>query len=166
MLSPGIDLRPAVKKGLLKVVTSMPEAFGTEKHLIRAFDMMAEFKPDHVIVDAISSFERMGSGRAAFEFAMRLVNRCKDTGITLIITNQITEGGNNGVVISGLGISSIIDGLLLLRFVECENELQRKLLVIKSRGSNHSNQYHDFKITSHGIKISEDNPVKQREVSK
>jgi circadian clock protein KaiC len=166
MLSPGIDLRPAVKKGLLKVVTSMPEAFGTEKHLIRAFDMMAEFKPDHVIIDAISSFERMGSGRSAFEFAMRLVNRCKDTGITLIMNKQSPGGGDEGIAISGLGISSIIDGLLWLRFVESENILQRRLLVIKSRGSNHSNQYHDFKITSHGIKISEDNPVKQRGVRK
>ena len=166
MLSPGIDLQPAVKKGLLKVITAMPEAFGTEKHLIRAFDMINEFKPDHVIVDAISSFERMGSGRAAFEFAMRLVNRCKDAGITLIMTNQSAGGSDDGIAISGLGISSIIDGLLWLRFVEFENELRRKLLVIKSRGSNHSNQYHDFKITGHGIKVSENNPVKLREVRK
>lgn len=153
MLSPGIDLNPAIKKGLLKVMTAMPEAFGTEKHLVRTFEMIDKIKSDHVVVDAISSFERMGSDRAAFEFAMRLSNRCKDRGITLIMTNQSSGGADDRIAISGIGISSIIDALLWLRFVEEGNRLMRKLLVIKSRGSNHSNQYHDFRITDNGIKI-------------
>jgi circadian clock protein KaiC len=156
MLSPGIDLRPAIKKGLLKVMTAMPEAFGTEKHLVRCFNMIDEFKPDHVVVDAISSFERMGSDRAAFEFAMRLSNRCKDKSITLLMTNQSAGGDDDRVAISGIGISSIIDALLWLRFVEAENKIKRKLLVIKSRGSKHSNQYHDFRITDQGIEVPDE----------
>jgi len=154
MLSPGIDLRPAIDAGRLKVVTVMPEAFGTEKHLVRAFKLIDEFKPDHVVVDAISSFERMGSDRAAFEFAMRLVNRCKDKGITLIMTNQSSGGADDREAISGLGISSTIDALLWLRFIEAGNNLKRRLLVIKSRGSKHSSQYHDFRITDHSIEFS------------
>lgn len=156
MLSPGIDLRPSIKAGRLKVVTAMPEAFGTEKHLIRAFKMVDEFKPDHVIVDAISSFERMGSDRAAFEFAMRLVNWCKDKGITVILVNQSMGGSEDRQAISGLGISSTTDAILWLRFVEAGNKLKRVLLVIKSRGSKHSSQYHDFRITDHGIELSEE----------
>ncbi len=154
MMSPGIHLRPTIKKGLLKIVTAMPEAFGTEKHLIRTFSAINDFKPDHVIVDAISSFERMGSDRAAFEFAMRLVNWCKDRGITLIMAKQSSGGNNDREAISGIGISSIIDSLVWLRFVEERNRLKRVLIAIKSRGSNHSSQYHDFLITDHGIEIS------------
>jgi len=170
MLSPGIDLRPAIKKGLLKMLTAMPEAFGTEKHLVRTFDMIDAFKPDHVIVDAISSFERMGSERAAFEFAMRLSNRCKDRGITLIMTNQSSGDAGDRTAISGIGISSIIDALLWLRFVEEGNELARKLLVIKSRGSKHSSRYHDFRITDHGVEVYDkaagDAPESSGEVGK
>ncbi|MDQ5986612.1 MAG: Circadian clock protein kinase KaiC [Syntrophus sp. SKADARSKE-3] len=154
MLSPGIDLRTALKKNLLKMMTAMPEAFGTEKHLVRTFDMIDAFKPDHVVVDAISSFGRMGSDRAAFEFAMRLSNRCKDRGITLIMTNQSSGESSDRTAISGIGISSIIDALLWLRFIEEGNELKRKLLVIKSRGSKHSSRYQDFRITDHGIEVS------------
>lgn len=166
MLSPGIDLRPAVKKELLKVATAMPEAFGTEKHLLRAFIAIDECKPDHVIVDAISSFARMGSDRAAFEFGMRLVNRCKDKGITLILTNQSSGGADDRIAISGLGISSIIDTLLWLRFVEVEDSLKRRLLLIKSRGSKHSNRYHDFLITDHGIELSEESTARPRRARK
>jgi circadian clock protein KaiC len=151
LLSPGIDLRPAIKSGLLKVATAMPEAFGTEKHLVRAFEMIDEFKPDHVVVDAISSFDRMGSDRAAFEFAVRLINWCKDRGITVIMVNQSAGGAEDRVAISGLGISSLIDAILWLRFVEARSRLKRVLLVIKSRGTKHSSQYHDFRITDHGI---------------
>ena len=156
MLSPGIDLRPAMKKGILKVMTAMPEAFGTEKHLIRTFEMIDTFKPGHVVVDAISAFERMGSDRAAFELAMRLSNRCKDKGITLIMTKQSTGRNDDRAAISGIGISSLIDAVLWLRFVEEGNRLKRKLLVIKSRGSKHSNQYHDFRITDHGIEVTDE----------
>jgi circadian clock protein KaiC len=166
MLSPGIDLRPAIKAGLLKVVTAMPEAFDTEHHLVRTFFTIDEFKPAHVIVDAISAFERMGSGRAAFEFAMRLVNWCKDKGITIIMTTQSTEGTEERVEISGLGISSIIDALLWLRFVESDNKLNRMLIVIKSRGSKHSSQYHDFRITDHGIELSGSSPAKSVKAKK
>ncbi len=153
MLIPGIDLRPSIQKGLLKVITAMPEAYGTEKHLIRAFKTIAEFKPAHVVVDAISSFERMGSTRASFEFAMRLANRCKDEGIMLIMTNQSNGGNDDRVAISGIGISSIIDTLLWLRFLEDGDRLKRSLLVIKSRGSKHSSQYQDFLITDNGIRL-------------
>ncbi|MDA8126702.1 MAG: circadian clock protein KaiC [Deltaproteobacteria bacterium] len=154
MLSPGIDLRPALKKRRLKMATAMPEAFGTEKHLVLAFALIDAFKPDHVVVDAISAFERMGSSRAAFEFAMRLTNHCKDRGITLIMTTQSPGDAGDRTAISGIGISSIVDALLWLRFVEEGNKLKRKLLVIKSRGSKHSTQYHDFRITDHGIAIT------------
>jgi circadian clock protein KaiC len=120
--------------------------------------MIDEFKPAHVVVDAISSFERTGSDRAAFEFATRLVNRCKDKGITAILVNQSTGGSENRQEISGLGISATIDAILWLRFIEAGNKLKRALLVIKSRGSKHSSQYHDFRITDHGIELSEESP--------
>lgn len=164
MLSPGIILKPAIKAGMLKIVTAMPEAYGTEKHLIRAFQMIDEFKPTHVIVDSISSFERMGSSRAAFEFAMRLVNHCKDKGITVFMVNQSTGGAEDRQAISGLGISSTIDAIIWLRFIEEQNRLKRVLLVIKSRGSNHSTQYRDFRITDTGIKFSKESPDKGRAI--
>lgn len=162
MLSPGIDLRPAIEAGRLRVVTAMPEAFGTEKHLVRTFTAIEQFQPDHVIVDAVSAFVRMGSSRAAFEFAMRLVNRCKDRGVTVILINQSTGVSDDRQAISGLGISSIIDTILWLRFVEVHDAIQRNLVVIKSRGSKHSNSYNDFCITDRGIELAQRDASRKR----
>ncbi len=161
MLGPGIDLRPAIESEKLKFVTAMPEAFATEKHLILTFDAVDGFRPEHVVVDAISAFQRMGSSRAAFEFAMRLVNRCKDRGITTLLVNQSSGGVEDRQVISGLGISSIVDTILLLRFVEAGDTMRRQLLVIKSRGSRHSPNYRDFSITDRGIELARGAPSGQ-----
>jgi circadian clock protein KaiC len=154
MLSPGIDLRPAVQAGTLRFLTAMPEAMGVEEHLIRAFKAMKSFQPDHVIVDAISACERMGTKGAAYDYLMRLVNACKEQGITAIFTNQ-TSGFREENEISGIGISSIVDTVIFLRYLEIGGEINRMLMVMKSRGSKHSNQYREFLITDRGIDIAE-----------
>ncbi|MBK8120052.1 MAG: hypothetical protein IPK39_13435 [Sulfuritalea sp.] len=86
---------------------------------------------------------------------MRLTNACKNKGITILITNQ-TAGFMNQEEISGIGISSIIDTILILRLATEESGLQRKLLVVKSRGSGHSNRYHKLSITDGGIEVAGD----------
>lgn len=154
MLSPGIDLRPALQAGRLRLLTAMPEAMGVEEHLSRAFKAMEAFQPEHVIVDAISSCERMGTRMTAFGYLTRVVNTCKERGITLILINQ-TSGFREENEISGIGISSMVDTIIFLRYIEIGGEINRMVLVMKSRGSKHSNQYREFLITDHGIEIPE-----------
>lgn len=152
MLSVGIDLRPAIQKGLLRIMTAMPEAMGTEEHLVRVLHAVEAFHPEHIIVDAISSARRMGSERAAFDYAVRLGSEAKSRGITVIMTTQ-TGGLDTVHEISGMGISSIIDAVIILRYIAIGGELNRALQVMKSRGSPHSNQTREFMLTDRGLKI-------------
>ena len=152
MLSPGIDLRPALNDGALQYLTAIPESIGAEEHLIRALRAMEVFRPDHVILDAISATRRMGSEAAAFDYLMRLINACKEQGITILLTNQ-AEGLKEEQEISGIGISSLVDTVILLRYNEIGGEINRTLLVLKSRGTKHSNQYREFLITDQGIDV-------------
>jgi len=154
MLSPGIDLRPALKAGTLRIMATMPEIVGAEEHLLQAIQAMDAFEPSHVVVDAISACKRIGTEQASFEYLMRLTNTCKERGITTIFTNQ-TEGFQETHEISGTGISSVIDTVIFLRYIDIGGELNRMLLVMKSRGSKHSNQYREFQITDHGIEITD-----------
>lgn len=154
MLSPGIDLRPALEAGTLQVMTAMPEAMGAEEHLIRALTALDAFAAQHVVVDAISSCKRMGSEQAAFDYLVRLVNACKERGITSLLINQ-SAGSQAEHEISGIGISSLVDVVISLRYVQEEDVVKRVLLILKSRGSKHSNRYHEFLITDQGIEIGE-----------
>lgn len=152
MLSPGIDLRPALRDGKLRVMTALPEAMGAEEHLFQALRALETFQPDHVVVDAMSSSRRMGTKLAAFEYLMRLTNACKEKGITMILTNQ-TSGFQNEHEITGIDTSSIIDAIIFLRFIEIGGEINRMLMILKSRGQKASNQYREYVITDHGIDI-------------
>ncbi len=150
--SAGIRLKPFLKNGKLLCMGSMPEATGAEEHLLRIMDIVDKIKPHHIIIDAISACERMGGKPAAFEFLMRLLNFLKERGITTILTNQ-TSGSKAQMEISGNGISSMVDTVILIDYIHKEGETSRTLQVLKSRGSKHSNQVRELRIEGDGIHI-------------
>jgi len=154
ILNAGVDLRPHAESGLLEFLTSMPEAMGAEEHLIRFMVRLNEFGPKHVVVDAISACERMGSKRASFEYLTRLLNNCKEQGVTVLMINQ-TSGSPEILEISGNGISSMVDTVVFLKYVKEQGETNRLLEVLKSRGSGHSNKQWEFIITHKGIQIKD-----------
>ena len=90
-----------------------------------------------MIVDALSALLRMGTEQAAFEYAIRLVVACKERGITCLFTNQLFSAEEE-TAFAGVGISSLVDTVILLRFAESGGMLHRTLLVRKVRGAAHS----------------------------
>jgi len=152
MLSPGIDLRPAIERDKLRYLTALPEAMGSEEHLMRAINNIKSFQPDHIVLDAISACDRMGSRQTAFEFLIRLLNFCKENDVTCFLLNQTTQSMDIHQI-SGMEISSMVDTALFLGMVEVGGEINRMLLVLKSRGLSHSNQYREYMITNKGIEL-------------
>ena len=153
MQSPGINLQGALDSGLLHFISSLPESQGIEDHLIQAFAAIEEFQPDFLIVDAISACRRMGADQAAFDYLLRLIDICKQRGITTLLTN-LTANTAEADEITGIDLSSVIDTVLILRNRESAGTMQRELVILKSRGRNHSMRVHNFAITSQGIEIS------------
>ncbi|MDM8535555.1 circadian clock protein KaiC [Desulfobacterales bacterium HSG17] len=154
MLSPGIDLNPALKNGSMKFISNIPESMGAEEHLFNLNKHIETFKPDHFILDAISACARMGTAQVGFDFLIRLAGICKRKGITCIYTSQtdISSGLSN---MSGNDISSLVDSMILLNMAEIRGEINRTMLVFKSRGMKHSNQYREYCITDNGIQLLE-----------
>jgi circadian clock protein KaiC len=152
MLSPGIDLRPALEAGTLRFLTAMPQAMGAEEHLFAALWEIARFEPRLVVVDALSSVLRMGTEQAAFEYALRLLLACKERGITCVFTNQLFSAEAEDSF-AGVGISSFVDAVILLRFGESGGMLHRTLLIRKVRGAAHSVQCREFRITERGLEL-------------
>ncbi|MBD3345560.1 MAG: circadian clock protein KaiC [Chitinivibrionales bacterium] len=154
MKSSGIDLEPVIQKGSLKILSQMPEAVVPEIHLDNLMNAIEDHNPGYVIVDAVSSFDRMGSEATAFYFMLRLVTHCRRKGITVLLTNQITGKENIGEIF-GIGYSSIIDTIVYLNYSSIGGEMNRTILIMKSRGSQHTNQFREFMITSDGIRFAD-----------
>lgn len=154
MYSAGIDLHPHLDDGTLKLVTAIPESRGAEEHLIRILDRIENFAPRHLVFDAVSACRRFGSTKAAFDFLVRLLVGCKKQGITCLMTNQAV-GTEQFQQISGFGISSLVDTLVVLDYAQTAGELYRRLLVLKSRGARHSLAYHRLNIGDNGVAVVE-----------
>ncbi len=152
VMSSGIDLLPCLQTGRLEFLTRFPESMGAEEHYLQAKMRIDAFKPRHVVVDAISACERMGGKLASFDYLMRLLNYCKDLGLTIFLTNQINTTKNQ-LEISGNEISSMVDTAILLYYQDEPGERNRILQVLKSRGIGHSNQAREFLITNNGFII-------------
>jgi len=150
--SVGLNLERFLNSGKLLIYGTMPEATGVEEHLMRLFDKVESFSPQHVIIDAISACERIGGKEAAFDYLMRILNFLKEKGITVVLTNQ-TSGRKSQLEISGNGISSMVDTVIFITYVHGEKEVNRTIQILKARGSSHSNKIKGFRINDSGIEI-------------
>lgn len=151
MRSIGLDLGPAIEGGRLRIVADRPTVCGLEMHLLSFHRLVATFQPRMVILDPISNFHALGSGREVKAMLVRLIDFFKSEQITTVFTNLIS--GNGELPPSDCGMSSLMDTWLSLQNVQDGLERNRVLFLLKSRGMAHSNQVREFLLTDQGIEL-------------
>ncbi|MBH8566683.1 circadian clock protein KaiC [Nostoc sp. CENA67] len=152
MRSIGIDLEPAVHKGLLKFQALRPTYYGLEMHLVNMLSTVNDFQPNTVIIDPISNLTYGSNDIQVKSFMMRLIDYLKTKNITTLLTN-LNEANSAFVEYTEIGISSLADTWILLRSVESNGERNRLIHVLKSRGTSHSNQVREFLLTDEGVQL-------------
>jgi circadian clock protein KaiC len=66
---------------------------------------------------------------------------------------------SGGETITDAYVSTITDGIILLRYAEVRGEMRRAITVLKMRGSDHDRRIREFKITDRGMKVGE--PIRE-----
>jgi circadian clock protein KaiC len=148
MRSLGLDLRPWVKAGLLRIWAARPSAFGLETHLAILAGLIEEELPSVAVLDGITS---LSNGILTTELASsvaRQIDLLKSRGITSVITAL-----GQGEDVNAMAVSAMVDTWLQLRNIEANGERNRLLFVLKSRGTAHSNQVREFVLTDHGVEL-------------
>ena len=156
MLSVGLDLRPLMNKDLLRIHSTRPSLFGLEQHLVTMHRQIEDFKPAFVVVDPVSSLINAGTSSETNAMLLRLVDHLKMHNVTAVFTS-LNHGGSAGANVEGteLSISSLMDTWILLRDIELGGERNRGIYVLKSRGSFHSNQIREYRMSRQGIELIE-----------
>jgi len=152
MRSIGIDLQPAVDKGLLQIHASRPTLHGLEQHLVQIHDLVQEFKPAVVVVDPISNLSTHLDDVGLKLTLMRVIDFLKRAGVTAMFTS-LTVDTASAIAASEVGVSSLMDSWLLLTNLAYNGERTRTLQVLKSRGMAHSNQVREFVFSDHGVDL-------------
>jgi circadian clock protein KaiC len=154
MTSIGLNCAPLIKKGLLKIVSTRPSAFGLEMHLLDLYKIIAEFKPHAVVIDPLTSLLGEGSQREIQSMVTRMIDILKSSSVTGFFTSLVSSTAQNYT--SGeVGVSSLIDTWIVVRELE-ENAGKRRirgLYIVKSRGMDHSSDVHKLILGNNGIDI-------------
>jgi circadian clock protein KaiC len=152
MRSIGLDLRPWVEAGLLRIWAARPSVYGLETHLAILAELIEEKTPSVAVIDGIASLSNgipsTDVNTEVMSMVARKIDLFKSRGITSVITTL-----GQGEEVSTLAVSSMVDSWLLLRNTEANGERNRLLFVLKSRGTAHSNQVREFVLTEHGVEL-------------
>jgi circadian clock protein KaiC len=151
MRSIGLDLQPWIDRGLLQIHAARPSSHGLEMHLVAIHKLVRKLRPQTIVMDPISNLIAVGTLSEIKATLVRLIDFFKASGITAMFTSLTTSSAD--VERSEVGVSSLIDSWLLVRDLEQNGERNRILVILKSRGMNHSNQVREFLLTSSGIEL-------------
>ncbi|MGD2144921.1 MAG: ATPase domain-containing protein [Anaerolineae bacterium] len=151
----GWDFRQLEREGQLRVVMTSPEVgkAGLEEVGGRIEQLVRQIDAKRILVDSLSHFERIDERPAALRrTAYSFINSLKREGLTAVLTRE-------SVVLLGDAewsddaFAFMVDGYVLLRYVEIESAVRRALLVLKMRGSDHDKGIRQFEITQRGVEV-------------
>ena len=152
--SVGIQLKPHIKSGLLRMHSARTEGLSAEEHLIALRALILEHRPRCMAIDPLTAIAKAGALGAARTVANRLIYMVKDKGITLLVT-ALSETDDLRAESTDLQISTIADTWIHLSYLVRGGERNRALTIIKSRGTAHSNQVRELVLSGSGLTLTD-----------
>ena len=127
----------------------------TDRFLDEALGLIAKVGARRVVLDGLTSMALgVGSPRRFRELVYALTKHVRAAGATLLMTMEVAELLGTAQL-TGHGISSIADNLIVLRYVEVQGHLGRAVLVLKARGIGHTTELRRFLIDDRGAHVGE-----------
>ncbi len=152
----GIDLRAMEEAGLLAMMFTSPEV------LLAAIDRpdnllmrsILEHGTQRVVLDSLTHFTRLsGDSYQLRDIYSRVVNGFHREQITALFLGE--EARTDFTTQEKGRLSFIVDCIVLLRYLEIESAIQRAILVLKMRSSDHDKAIHSYIIGKGGLTIGE-----------
>jgi circadian clock protein KaiC len=150
----GIDLEALENSGSLRIISEYPEVASLEDHFVTIKNVIEDFSPSRVVIDNLSALERISTERGIRDFIIGLTSFLKQLEVTSLITATTTTLFGGPSLTEG-HISTLADGIILLRYVEHRSEVRRGLAVLKMRGAAHEKQILEFTVDGEGLHVGE-----------
>lgn len=107
-----------------------------------------------LVIDSLGGMSRVATTQGRLtEFFSALMNELRARGVTVVATWEMRDLFGSEINAPAPELSSIVDNLLLMRFVEINSELKRLLSILKMRDSFYDNTLLEVVINDHGIDL-------------
>jgi circadian clock protein KaiC len=155
----GLDLEEMEAAGRLRVMADYPEAASAEDHFLRLRQAVLDFAPTRVVIDTLSSLERVVSARSLIDFVIALTAVFREHEITALITaaslGSATPGASQA---SPVEMARVTDVMIMLRYVERTGDIQRAIAVLQVRGSSQDHAIRQVTVDDAGMHIGDPLP--------
>ena len=152
--SVNIDLEPYLNNGRLHIESIRGSQAGTEEHVGNLRKLIEIYQPQCFVIDPLSAIVH-SDGDARRRMPEKILTLTKTSGITLLCTSLLGNGGDSLNEETGIQISAVADTWIHISYSILAGERNRALSIIKSRGSEHSNQVRELVIDSQGVTLTD-----------
>jgi circadian clock protein KaiC len=133
----GIDLKPAIEKGLVRLVYDRPQEIEIDRHFLQLEKLVKEFRPRRAVIDSLSTYgSSLGPvGRSFRDFFHAVVALMKEHQVTTLYNHENPELLGMSSVMGPFGVSSLVDNVVLLNWVELADTFRQALTIAKMRAN-------------------------------
>ena len=152
----GLELEAVVGRGEVEILWQAPTEEIMDALAHRLLGAVQRRGVRRLFVDGLGGFIETAAdpGRISSFFAA-LANELRAQGVATLYTLETRDLVGSDVLMPVNGISSLVENMLLLRFVEHEARLRRLLTVAKVRDSDHDPRLRELRISDRGIVLTD-----------
>ncbi|HTO03186.1 MAG TPA: ATPase domain-containing protein [Opitutus sp.] len=153
--SMGMNLAKPQKKGQLEILYLRPLDLSVDETMQEILDAVKRIGAKRLVIDSLVGFEMALAPGFRLDFReslYRMIGALTGAGVTILSTVEI-EDSFTAFEFSHYAISFLTDDIIRLRYVEIDAQLRKIVLVIKTRGGNHSKDIREYVITDKGVVV-------------
>jgi circadian clock protein KaiC len=152
----GVNLQPWIDEGLLRLQNHPPQEILVDEHFHGIEQEVETFKPQRVVFDSISTYgSSLGTqGRVFRDFFHALVALMKEHQTATVYNHENPEMLGMSSMMGSFAMSSLVDNIILMNWVELGDEFRLGLTVAKMRGNPTTRITHECEILDgHGMRV-------------
>jgi circadian clock protein KaiC len=144
----GIDLQSAIDKGLVHLWYEPPQEFEIDRHFAQIEAIVEGFKPQRAVIDSLSTYgSSLGAAERSFrDFFHAIVALMKEHQVTAVYNHENPEMLGMSSMMGEFKVSSLVDNIILMNWVELGDTFRHALTVAKMRAMPTSRTTHECEI--------------------
>ena len=133
----GIDLQSMIDQGVVRVEYDPPQEIEVDHHFHQIEKLVEDFRPRRVVIDSLSTYgSSLGTeGRTFRDFFHALVALMKEHQVAAVYNHENPEMLGMSSMMGDFAMSSLVDNIILMNWVELGDTFRLGLTVAKMRAN-------------------------------
>ena len=145
----GIDLQAHIDRGVVQLYYDPPQEIEVDHHFHTIEQIVKDFRPRRAVLDSISTYgSSLGTqGRLFRDFFHALVALMKEYQVAAVYNHENPEMLGMSSMMGAFGMSSLVDNIILMNWIELGDTFRLGLTVAKMRANPTVRETHECEIT-------------------